>query len=240
MIVILTIYKEYQDKVILPMLDINNGILYSNIFFVAKDEISNIESKTIMIIGQNAMHKTKFKNDNLIYQEMSSKCYLEKQLNNVGNDHAYNSSPFWNFTRSFKHEGYNIIWNNIDKINRIKNVEPEDASYEDASYEDELQMNSSYGIKNMSLLQREIEYYNPEILLFVTGPDYSQSMSAALQLDKKVLNDIKPTREKHLVDISLVLDLDILAYWTYHPRYLSLIKLFDETIDTILKSICDN
>lgn len=232
MIKILNIYKEYQDKVISPLVSKNPNIQYSNIFFIAKLDKSADENKTIMVIGQNAMDNTEFDKNNLVNQQSSSNKYLEKQIYGVDNGYKKNSSAFWRLIRSLNKSKCEVIWNNIDKVNRVKNGKAIDLSFEEEAF-----CNASYGVNKKTILQKEIDYYSPDVLLFVTGPNYWKSMSAAFQIDDEILEKLKPTLNNSLVDISSVIDMNVQSYWTYHPYFLATKFLLDDNIEIILKSI---
>ena len=230
MIYILSIYEQYKEKVIIPMLAKNPNNVYSDMFFITGLGKGHPNNMTIMVIGQNARIETKFHSESLSNQQNYYNGYLEMQLYGVNNGHKRNTSPFWKFISDLKFHEYEVIWNNIDKINRIEN-----GKFKDATEGDELIMNSAYGEDNKTLLEREIEFFNPDILLFLTGPHYIKSMSSSLQIDESVLSGMKPSRNETIVDLTSTLNIGVKAFWTYHPSYLNRTSGFSEVIEYINK-----
>ena len=192
--------------------------------------------KKIMIVGQEANGHTfdyeKWRLDN--WQEWAID-YLNFQVYNVTptTKMEYNNSPFWQFFREFKNNGYGVCWNNLDKVRRY--ILPDGKEWVESKlpYDGN---NSERKILNggifdgKSLLQKEIEIVNPDCVIFAVGPKnpyYHTLCDAFFHHDGayEMLNDDKyyPTLGSPVVEISTKLGLKMPAFYTSqifeHKRY---------------------
>ena len=101
-----------------------------------------------------------------------------------------------------------------------------------------------YNGNKLSLVKREIEIANPDVVIFLTGPSYALSMSTALEYtntSNTKINGSRPTKKKPVVKLEAIRfnNKDIKVIWTYHPGYLAQTKedynnsLFNVVIDKI-------
>lgn len=212
--------------------------------------------KKIMIVGQEAnghtfdYEKWCLKNwrewaiDYLNFQVYNekSKCKME-----------YNSSPFWQFFREFKNNGYGVCWNNLDKVRRYTLPDGKEWVESKLPYDEN---NSERKILNgeifdgKSLLQKEIEIANPDCVIFAVGPKdpYYHTLCNAffhhdgaynmLLRDKNYPNDKPyPTLDYPVVEISKKLGLKIPVFYTYHPNFLRIKGKFEEAVEYIMNEL---
>lgn len=153
------------------------------------------------------------------------------------------NSPFFNFLKALaKH--FNVCWNNLDKIHYT-------AIINDVSVEDDIKNATQSTPKHKvvtlypkdetllgkkifgdkSLLQKEMEIVKPNIVLFLTGPNYKHSMEQSVgrifeedpSINKKVIKC--ETKDKTIY------------LWTYHPGYLQRKSAYDEVLNNISNSL---
>ncbi len=182
---------------------------------------------TVMIVGQEARISKSTKKSLGEMQAWGINYQLEQFA------HGTNSSPFWRLLKKF--DECNIVWNNLDKIHRYK----ENGNCGTLILDDESILSSPFVYENerKSLLLHEVNMIKPNIILFITGPNYHASMATALGIeDKKAFKRTKPTKKSHihLIDIP---DLNPPALWTYHPAYLNRIDKLDSIKNDIEKLI---
>lgn len=131
-----------------------------------------------------------------------------------------NTSTFWRFicliVEIIKQEyDIGIVWNNLDKIHyRISNARIK-KQYRDIDCvtlysKDEKELNRNIVPYGKTLLQLEIETIKPDLIVFLTGPNYKESMESALGI---VLME-KPSNDNPIVAINGNM------LWTYHPSFL--------------------
>lgn len=198
---------------------------------VTEDYALRTKSSRVMIIGQEARHYGTWKDnrsdsnytptesqewaiDYLLYQIKTPNTASHFEINN-------NKSRFWQAFRKLNRNDINVCWNNMDKVYYSRG----NSDYKGTlTYEGEEYLSAPFGVGDYkkSLLQREIEIVEPDALLFITGPTYYVSMAAAFGLPPQQLYGRLNTSNK-IVDITSDLNIDIPAYWTYHPanRYVN-------------------
>ena len=85
-----------------------------------------------------------------------------------------------------------------------------------------------------TLLESEIDIVKPDMVLFVTGPNYKESMEYQLSNNKEIFGDNMPNINKEDNEIVDGIEKDGIKYsWTYHPVYLSRIKRTDKVIESL-------
>lgn len=206
--------------------------------------------KKIMIVGQEAIGLTcKYDVWDLPNMQEWYIKYFERQLRICKHgDISWNRSAFWQFMRKLNDEGYFPCWNNIEKVIRYKyGVAFDNHKFEKTDngaeqevfhvYENEREALNRPCLDGKTLLQKEIEIAQPDIVVFVVGPHnpYYNAMELAFNLDENQLKDYYPTNERYITEVSDVLGLNIPTYWTYHPQFLSRKKYFDDVIKFIIK-----
>lgn len=209
--------------------------------------------KKIMIVGQEANgHTFDYKNWGLENWQKWAVDYLDYQVYGEkphNRDFSTNSSPFWHFIRELSKD-YGVCWNNLDKVRRyIQNngVElTEDYLLEYNDYDknkDRSRLHEKI-FDSKSLLHKEIEIAKPNIVIFAVGPKnpYYHSLSLAFFDGDKVdehlnVRGIKYPQIKNnnfCCEISEDLNLDMPAFYTYHPHYLSRKRILNNVIKNII------
>lgn len=244
-----------------------NKILSHPFYMGLTDEyINNLDvKKRVMIVGQEAMGYGLLCDGTAKYGFVAScnpkkceestnepqnsqewaKAYLIKQLQkiNIPLPACYkkaiksNSSPFWKFLRTLN-DNFVLCWNNLDKVYFAEIGKLSEKAEERLSVP-----YSKDNEKEKSLLQREIEIADPDMVVFVTGPKYCKSMSVAFGLKNNKLKDKIPSSTNILTDITETINVKshttknyIPIYWTYHPNFLIRKK---ERFDKVIKKITE-
>lgn len=232
---------------------------------LTKEYIDNKENKTkVMIVGQQPLGFGCWKEQSKDFGLKEPKNewthinlqkwaieYLNTQLkNDTKSGIKYNPSPFWRFFQALNDENTVLCWNDIDKVYYGK----KDDDYHEGTLtylaEEVLSAPFEYDGTKLSLVKREIEITNPDVVVFVTGPSYALSMGTALEYEKTSNEKIGkkcPTIKNPVVELDIIKcnNKEIKVLWTYHPGYLAQTKddnnnsLFNTVIDNIKKLICE-
>ena len=230
----------YQDKwlkhVFEPFVNKYSNISYP--FFLGVSEKYIQAKNRIMIVGQETYGWSTYKPDWSI--EDSQKWaidYLDYQLH-YSNDPALkeqfkrrNSSPFWGFFKQFSNADIVPCWNNVDKAQQ--NI---DGNTRSLTIPMEIELNCILPDSNETLFQKEIEITQPSLIVFITGPSYSRTMEAAMNLETGSLNNFELSHQNGCVDITEIAGFNIPTFWTYHPRHISGKNLCRDAIVRIIKS----
>ena len=200
-----------------------NGIELSKPFhFGLNEKYLDATQNKIMIIGQETnkhpIYQQKETEQERLEEQQKAISYLNNQLNLI----KTNPSPFWQLFRKLNKEGYTLCWNNIHPFQKYKNGKKNRVNKEiiDILYQEE------------SILQKQIEIANPNLILLVAGPNYYYTIAKALKINPNQLWKQRPTKTKYLSYLSYN---NIPILWTYHPRYLNKIKKRNELIQEIIK-----
>lgn len=138
---------------------------------------------------------------------------------------------------------YNVCWNNLDKIHYTAEIDVVD--YNNGKLKkkekavtlyvkDEKILFGQQIDNGKTLLENEIDIIKPDMVLFVTGPNYKESMEYQLSNYKEIFGDNIPNINKEDNEIVDGNEIDgIKYYWTYHPVYLSRIKMTDKVIEAL-------
>lgn len=199
----------------------NQGISYP-FFTGVSDEYENA-SKRIMIVGQETRGWSQYKPDwTTADSQKWAIDYLRYQLH-YSDDEKFkesfgrrNSSPFWSFFKAFSKENVVPCWNNIDKAQRYYN-----GKTMSLTVDIECILNEKLPNSNETIFQKEIEITKPNVIVFITGPNYHTTMEKAMNLGTNSLQNIGLTTQTGCIDISSITNLGIPTFWTYHPRYIS-------------------
>ena len=193
--------------------------------FGVMEEFYSAEKK-IMVVGQQTGGWQSYQTDLETWpldrlQKWGIK-YLEWNLGGdqdpiTGRCRPRNRSPFWNFFRRLNKAGWTPAWNNLDKIQSVKEICRTDELREDQ----EKQLNKPITDNGKTLLQIEIELTKPDRIVFVVGPRYLISLSSSMGLNPETLESYTPSLEQCCVEITDVVNLGIPVFWTYHPAYLN-------------------
>lgn len=212
--------NEWTETILLPYAENNFETISKPFFYGVSEEYCNA-NKRIMIVGQETKDFGAYTDDWLL-NDIQPWCinYLRFQLWKIPTNSKikYNASPFWKMFREFNNKGITPSWNNVDKVQQYNDESKKNFSL---SFEQEKYFSCKYGNDNKSLLQREIELDEPDILLFITGPNYSFTMATALGLNEKILKSNRPTKQNYCVEITNLLNINSRVFWTYHPAYLN-------------------
>lgn len=226
------IQNEWLSEVVDPVVVSRRNEQFSRPFHLGLSSGIDPNKKMIMIIGQEAKDFWKYEDAKATSEYIQQWCisYFEKQIQENA---SQNNSPFWRFFCALEKEGFELCWNNIDKLHRYKTVEkkgePKDVTYP-LTLRQERIFSAQYGADSKSLLQREIELVKPGAIAFVTGPHYRVSMCTAFGLPENALDQCMPNKTNYLINIGQELGLDIPVFWTYHPAYLNRNHGFTEAV----------
>lgn len=193
---------------------------------LSEEYLFNFEGKKrIMVIGREA-RGCEHERDNAEEKNQPENsqqwaiAYIKKQvygkdvdLPKCYNKIEYNNSAFWLFFRLLKEEGFVPCWNNVDKVYFEKTGKLTESA--------EKVLSSAYTVGDekqaKSLLVREIEIADPDIIIFVTGASYKVTMQTALK-GEDVNFDMLPSFEKDGCLIKLGTVAGKPTYWINHPQ----------------------
>lgn len=136
------------------------------------------------------------------------------------NSRLYDRYYYWEFLRSFS--GVNIVWNELDKIHYLikdKNIK--------LYCKDEVELNQKIGETEKTLLQLEIETIKPDLVVFLVGNSYKNSLEQSFEVTDVL------SKEKAIVTI----DNNGNYLWTYHPRTLAMIPSLRKKLIEKIKEI---
>jgi len=153
---------------------------------------------------------------------------IYKEFYNSGYCYIHHGGQFWNGVNRFRKmlgEKYPdkkicYVWNNIVKI----------GIFEDKG----CPPNYIYDVerKYFSVVKEEINIIKPNVILFLTGPNYDNKISDTF--GQVTYSALSPFSERELAKISIP-DVDV-AFRTYHPGYLwrnNIERFFDAIVDEI-------
>ena len=212
-------YQELWFKDIFDPYAKNNPKISYPFFTGVSDEYEKADRK-IMIVGQETQGWGQYKPDWTLEDSRQWVIdYLRYQLHYSKDPVLKNKfggrkrSAFWSFFKQFS--GYDIApcWNNINKA--------QTPNAHRLSSDSEQVFNSLLPGQNKTLFQKEVEILKPDVIVFITGPDYATTMETAMNLKEGSLQNIKPSHQKYFIDISSVAELGVPTFWTYHPTHIS-------------------
>jgi len=231
------IYLEWENEVLNPFIKTHGDPYdYSSPYAIGISCKYSPDKKTIMIVGQEYYTDYTLKDNQPIEERQEwSSAYLDRQLFDIGKEKIkYSGSPFWNFFGDIGCNEYNFIWNNLNKLHAFQGI-GENAKRVNLKPEEQTEFNKRYGADNKSLLEREIELLKPDLVVFVTGPNYSEPMCACFGLDAGSLDEYKPTMDNICTQIDKTLVNSGEVLWTYHPNKLNHSKKLKDCA-TIIKN----
>jgi hypothetical protein len=136
---------------------------------------------------------------------------------------AYYSSPFWNVIRKLEDAitgtTYSSAWLNLHRY---------DEGGQRPSWDNQIILSELDFI-----VLEELKILAPDVVVFLTGPDYDQRITALLQADYLPVGEF-PTRQFSQIQ-SPVLSATI--FRTYHPKYLRLSGLEEPIISAIREMV---
>lgn len=149
----------------------------------------------------------------------------------------WNASPFWTFFRKIKRHGWHPVWSNLDKFHRVDLINKKTKSL---TIGEEVVFNSPVKEGEKTIVQKEIDVLKPDLIVFLVGPHYIDSLCTALKIEKDQLAAIKPSAsaENYCVQISGALTkLSMPVYWTYHPAFINYSKSKGMSYDDLIRHI---
>lgn len=219
-------YSEWKREVLEPHMLSKSNTEYSEIFCIGTTSDYDVKKKTVMIVGQEANNYGSFGKCSLEELIAWPQEYMDRQLLGILNGNIYNGSPFWMMSRKYYNLGFNVVWNNLDKVHKIVN-----GTTVALSEVEEMNLNVPFGKENKTLLLQEIDLIKPDIIVFATGPNYSLSMASSLGINRDdLLKNFRPSRDGFIREISDIAKLASQVFWTYHPKYLNTNHSIDEAV----------
>lgn len=222
---LLILYKNYWDYLAknLAQEDVDHKKISCPLFIHIFPEYIRSKRK-LLIIGQQTLDWGAWK--------ISKKSELRKHIGEYKNFHlgeGYYNSPFWVFSRKLygklnpDSEPYGFLWLNINKC---------DQHYGRLNPEFETIICKKYPI-----FQKEINIIKPDVVVFVTGPNYNQRIRESFPSIKYMcINRFRAVELQRLKHEALPKD----TFRTYHPQYLYRIRLLDKIINKICLEISKN
>ena len=180
----------------------------SNEYFQAKIKIMLVGQKTYSWFGE--------KNNGIFSCEYNDRMNLIIELQNLYDlfvndiNRDYNS-PFWQHCNAIhkkaKKNGIGIVYNNIEKIG----------------------YNTGYGYDSISnayfdsIFIEEIKICKPDIIIFLTGPNYDKLIAQRLG-SFELCNCIDGINIRRLASLQFVNRYESMIYRTYNPKFLQMRK----------------
>ncbi len=227
---LLSLYQEKWEDLTEELQKINfnsnNELKASNPLLINIDEDKFYASDIkIMIFGQETNSWYGDFNPNINFS-------LEKYSEFFNSDYCYSyGGQFWNGVKKFNNkfkERYHqkniyLIWNNICKIGNSQRNTNTSANYI-------LEVEKNY----FSIISKEIEIINPDIILFFTGPNYDCFIENKFLNIKKI--EINGFNYRQLIQLDFEDRKNL--FRAYHPNYLWRKKgLIDEVFNKIIEKI---
>ena len=212
--------------------------IVSNPFIYGETDIEPDIPK-VMIVGQEARNYREYNyqnwydnEDGLRSEQQWTIDYLERQVYGRKTDTKFNRSPFWSFFRKIRKNGFQPMWNNLDKAHAIVDKKTISLSVEQERY-----LSKPLSSNGKSLLKNEIQVSKPAAVIFVTGPHYYESMAVALGCEDTQLYKKRPDQKDVIKRIDCVVDEVTTLFWTYHPNYLRRTKRMDEVVEYVCEAL---
>lgn len=236
--------KEYEN-------DESRGKLSCAFSFGVSDHYFNSQNR-VMVVGQEAKGHT-FDGDawGLKNWQKWAIAYLNFQVYGEESPNvrfSENNSPFWQFMRKLNQRGYDLCWNNLDKVRRY--IRPDGKEWVEDYLPYDKKENCERKALNekifdgKSLLQKEIEFAEPKFVIFAVGPKnpYYHTLCNAFFDGKDAyerLLDAYPkfTENGGIVEISEKLGLKMPAYYIYHPNYFQLQGKLDTIVEKLAQEM---
>ena len=232
---LLTLQQQWYDSLPVAFKDRNR---YSSPFCCGVSDLEWDDDKPmLMYVGEEARGWWFDAPDvNLAFLQNYSLSYFERQVcdrkyQEKEAEEKYgiafgkkNQSPFWGLARQLKRMGFNLCWNNVDKIHGIKG-EGDCRRTVPLCVDNELALHSPFIPTDHPsyLLLQEIQIIQPDVLVFMGGA-YERSIAAALGVEVAALGErprITKGRQVLVSDISNILPAAISwhpkALWINHP-----------------------
>lgn len=182
-------------------------------YLIATDERYAKARKRVMICGQETNGWGKEKD----YSQSSGILELQEMYYNfVKGNYSYS---FWRFIRELRmrfSEDVGFIYQNIVKVGKYQAKGADDTIY---------QLSKNH----FPVWQEELQILKPDIIVFLTGPNYDGKIRYALGN----VNPTQLTKNNKIVELHFEKHPNLHAIKTYHPGYLSRVKSFDEMLERI-------
>ena len=218
---LLKVQKQWIDEVVNKFKKENPNSKVCLPFSFAITEKYLNSAKKIMYIGKETRGYTDCEFDFITPEENQkwTEGYTIYPTIKINGKEKENSSPFWSLFSQITEKGYGLCWNNI---NKIESLYPSEA----------VSINEPFGRDDKSILLKEIEISQPDIILLVAGKDYISSIEKSFGLEEGKLPN-KLSNDNFVVDITNDINIGIPVIWTYHPNYLRSDEKFRKVIEKI-------
>ena len=212
------LYELYSSRWNVFIENIQSKVESAMPFLIVPTNDYCISEKRIMIVGQETDSWAKEVYD---FPEEQTHSNVLKVYDRFVNRGGYNS-PYWDFIRAIKEaapSNTQFVINNIVKIGKKRDVGCDDYI-------------NNLTIEHMNLLPQELEILKPDMMLFLTGPNYDHRIEAALGKLKteRVLPNLSSRKFAKLQFCDREMPP---SYRVYHPTYLRRSKNFDLYLDII-------
>ncbi|MGN0241147.1 MAG: hypothetical protein ACI4CS_05625 [Candidatus Weimeria sp.] len=223
-------YTEKKNELL------SEGLTFSGMFYCDMINFEDKKRPKLMVIGQETKGWGSYEDDRTTGGSGAEFAY--RQLYGGG---KYNS-PFWHMMRRFSDEKMNICYNNLNKVQYDNKSEGREGIPLAEGDMVRLSKPWNYNGVNKSLLLREIECINPDVILLVIGNKdcYVKAMSTAMGAE---LKELAPYYHKKngsgtfYTDITEAVNIGKPVFWSYHPNYLQQIKVIEELTSIVIRAI---
>ncbi len=246
---------DWNKNILCPYQQVNKDDISQPFYCTFADEYAVLKetNKTIMIVGKETNRGYHFYDKNhpwtLISKRNSWYDYFIKQMKltskRTNEIMRWNRSAFWKIFRCFAQNNVLTCWNNINKCERLECINGKECRTTCLNEKQTKALCTQYGYDNKSLLQREIEIVNPDIVLLMVGNSqhYIQSICTSFGINEKDLShNIPYINGVYMHDITNIVYKQNVGkvpkvIWTYHPSYLQRAKKLDNFINNIIKQL---
>lgn len=217
---------EYQKAISKYLVD-NSEEKLANPLLIGDMSVKNFSGGDlkIMFFGQETNN---WYNDIELRTDLLQKAYDEFYTTDAGYKHG---GQFWNGVKQFKElikkefsdKYITFIWNNIIKAGKQSKGRPNNKI---------LEIERTY----FNIIPSEIDIIDPNIIIFLTGPNYDDILTNVIPKIKK--QSLKEFTDRQLLKFNI--SNDCIAYRTYHPNYLwrnNINKYFSSIVMDIKQSL---
>ena len=212
------VYMKYWDDYLINIRR-NPNVLAANPFLIVEPKDYYNKDKRVMICGQETQGwGNEFDND----PEKATIDELFRIYKEFVNDDGGYNSPYWHFIKKLKIECPNVgfVCNNIVKIGKREGAGCNDSINELA-------------LKYFPVIPEEISILKPDLIVFITGPNYDWRIRKALG-EFQILPENQIRRFNQIVFSNKELPT---SYRCYHPAYQRRIGQVDLVVSRLIDMI---
>ena len=187
-------------------------------FLIVPTNAYCMSEKRIMIVGQET---DSWAGEVYDFPEEQNPCNVLKVYDRFVNRGGYNS-PYWDFIRAIKDASppnINFVVNNVVKIGKKSDVGCDDFI-------------NDLTLEHMNLLPQELEILKPDMILFLTGPNYDHRIEAVFGKFKTEKAEANLSA-REFAKLQFCENEMPPSYRCYHPAYLRRSKNFDRYLEII-------